>query len=179
MSMRTKFYGLRSTYAEDVICYTEGASTITGLLNQRLRWKKGRFDTFVKYRRMFFSLHKKHNKVLSWFVLPLAVLAELQLLFEPIAITILLVYSFISYDYVSIALGTLFVAVTYVVVSLFGRDFKPSLLLAYPFTWPLFYVLVWVEYTVLLRSIWMSLRGESVEWQHWERKGVETGEVQS
>lgn len=54
MSMRLKFNGVTSTYAENVICYTEGASEIFGLLNQRLRWKKGRFDTFIKYRRMFF-----------------------------------------------------------------------------------------------------------------------------
>lgn len=172
MSMRTKFYGLKSAYAEDAVCYTEGASTITGLMNQRLRWKKGRFDTFVKYRRMFFSGDKRHKKTLGWFVLPFSLLAELQLLFEPIAITILVTYSFISFDYVSLALGTLFIAATYLVVGLFGKEFKPGLLLRYPFTWPLFYVLVWVEYVVLLKSIWMSLRGEEITWQSWERRGV-------
>ena len=46
MSMRTKYYGMRSVYAEDVICYTEGASSYLGLINQRLRWKKGRIEHF-------------------------------------------------------------------------------------------------------------------------------------
>ncbi len=174
ISMRTKYFGLKSCYAEDVVCYTEGASTIHGLMNQRLRWKKGRFDTFVKYRRMFFSNDKRHGRMLSWFVLPFSVLAELQLLFEPIAATLLITYSIISSDYVSLALGTLFVAVTYVVVGLFSREFKPKLILMYPFTWPLFYFLVWIEYCVLIRSLVMSLRGEEVEWQRWDRQGIDT-----
>lgn len=177
MSMRTKYYGLKSIYAEDVVCYTEGASTINGLINQRLRWKKGRFDTFVKYRRMFFSGDKHHRKTLGWFILPFSLLAELQLLFEPIAISILLTYSFISFDYASLALGTLFIAATYLVVAIFGREFKPSLLFAYPFTWPLFYLLVWVEYVVLVRSLWMSLRGEKIVWQDWDRRGVEVEKI--
>lgn len=174
MSMRTKYYGLKSCYAEDVICYTEGASTVIGLINQRLRWKKGRFDTFVKYRRMFFSGDKRHRKTLGWFVLPFSLLAELQLLFEPIAISLLITYSVIADDYVSLALGTLFVSVTYMVVSIFSREFKPMLLLLFPVTWPLFYFLVWVEYLALVKSIVMSLRGQEVEWQHWNRQGIDS-----
>lgn len=173
MSMRIKYNGLKSCYAEDVICYTEGASTIHGLVNQRLRWKKGRFDTFVKYRSMFFSGDKRHRKALGWFVLPFSMLAEAQLLFEPIAFTLLLTYSIISSDFVSLALGTLFVAVTYIVVGFFSREFKPGLILLYPFTWPLFYFLVWVEYIVLIRSLGMSLRGEEITWQRWDRQGVD------
>ena len=93
MSMRTKFHGLKSLYAEDVLCYTEGASNYMGLLNQRLRWKKGRFDTFIAYRQIFFSWKRHHNKPLSWFVLPYALIAELQLLLEPIGVTLLATYS--------------------------------------------------------------------------------------
>ena len=173
LSMRTKFYGLKSHYAEDVICYTEGASTITGLINQRLRWKKGRFDTFVKYRRLFFSGDKRHKKTLGWFVLPFSLLAELQLFFEPIAISLLITYSFISGDYVSIAFGILFIALTYLVVGLFSGELQTKLILLYPFTWPLFYFLVWVEYVVLVKSLVMSLRGEEIEWQSWQRQGIE------
>lgn len=109
MSLRTRYHGLHSVYMEDVVSYTEGASTLRGLINQRLRWKKGRFDTFIKYRRMFFSLDKRHNRFLSWFILPYSLLSELQLLFEPIGLTLLVAYSVISGDYLSFALGSLFV----------------------------------------------------------------------
>ncbi len=173
MSMRTRYHGLRSVYAEDVVCYTEGASTVTGLLNQRLRWKKGRFDTFGKYRRFFFSRDPRHNKALAWFVMPYALLAELQLLFEPIGFALLFTYSFLSGDFISIALGLLFVFITYIVVGLFSQDgINFKLIASFPFTWPLFYFLVWVEYVVLLKSLAMITRGDDIQWQRWERKGV-------
>lgn len=173
MSMRTRFFGLKSVYAEDVICYTEGASTVKGLLNQRLRWKKGRFDTFAKYRALFFSTKKHHNKFLGWFILPLALLAEIQLLFEPIGIMLLLTYSFLSGDYISLTLGMGFIFMSYLAASVFVEQKSFKTLWWFPFTWPLFYLLVWIEYMVLLRSFFMFIRGSEIAWQRWQRKGVE------
>jgi poly-beta-1,6-N-acetyl-D-glucosamine synthase len=174
MSLRTKYYGMKSVYAEDVICYTEGAATIRGLLNQRLRWKKGRFDAFGKYRRVFFSFDRRHNKWLGWFVMPYALLSELQLLFEPIGIALLLTYSFLSGDFISLTLGILFIFITYLVVSLFSHQkIRWGLLLSFPFTWPLFYFLVWVEYVALIKSLVMIARGEEIEWQRWNRQGIQ------
>jgi cellulose synthase/poly-beta-1,6-N-acetylglucosamine synthase-like glycosyltransferase len=176
MSMRTKYHGLRSIYAEDVICYTEGASSYMGLINQRLRWKKGRFDTFIRYRRMFFSTHKNHNKFLGWFILPLALMSEAQLLLEPIGATLLITYSIISGEYVSLALSMLFVGISYLVVALFGTRLSAweriRLLLLLPVTWPLFYMMVWIEFHALTRGAHMVLRGDTLEWQSWQREGI-------
>lgn len=176
MSMRTKYHGLRSIYAEDVICYTEGAGSYLGLINQRLRWKKGRFDTFLHYRQMFFSLEKGHNKFLAWFILPFALFAELQLLLEPIGATLLVTYSIVSGEYVSLALSMLFVGISYLVVALFGTNLslkqRLQLLLLWPITWPLFYLVVWIEFHALLRSTHMVLRGDTLEWQKWHREGI-------
>jgi cellulose synthase/poly-beta-1,6-N-acetylglucosamine synthase-like glycosyltransferase len=176
MSMRTKYHGLKSIYAEDVICYTEGAATYGGLISQRLRWKKGRFDTFIRYRRMFFSRAKHHNRVLGWFILPFALLSEVQLLLEPIGITLLVTYSIISGEYVSLALSMLFVGISYFIVAVFGERLtlqeRLRLLVLYPFTWPLFYLIVWIEFHALLRSLHMGLRGDELEWQKWDREGI-------
>jgi biofilm PGA synthesis N-glycosyltransferase PgaC len=174
MSLRTRFYGLHAVYAEDVVCYTEGASTLIGLINQRLRWKKGRINTFGKYRQMFFSTNKNHPRWLTLFVLPYSLLGEFQLFFEPIGIMFLISYSFISGDYLSLGMGVLFIFVMYLVVALFNQktvDIK--LLLKFPFTWPLFYFTTWVEYVTLLKSLKLTLRGNDIVWQRWERKGVE------
>ncbi len=179
MSMRTKFHGLRSIYAEDVLCYTEGASNYSGLINQRLRWKKGRFDTFLRYRRLFFSWERRHNKFLTWFVLPFAAFAEIQLLLEPIGVTLLLVYSLLAGEFVSLALSMLFVGISYMVVACFGGRLslkeRAELLLLFPLTWPLFYMVVWIEFQALLRGIHMVVRGDELEWQQWKREGVEKG----
>lgn len=173
MSMRLRFNGIKCTYAENVLCYTEGASTVMGLIRQRLRWKKGRFDTFLKYRRMFASFEKNHNKFLTFIVLPFSMLAEIQLLFEPIAISLLLAYSFISGDYLSLALGALFIFVIYFVNALFSENRTKLYLLPLFFvTWPLFYFLVWIEYIALVKSLALLIRGEDVVWQKWDRVGL-------
>lgn len=176
MSMRTKYHGLISVYAEDVICYTEGAATYQGLISQRLRWKKGRFDTFIQYRRMFFSWTRRHNLFLSWFVLPFSLFAEIQLLLEPIGITLLVTYSLVSGEFVSLALSMLFVGISYFVLALFGNRLslkeRAELILLWPVTWPLFYLLVWIEFNALLRSTHMVMRGDELEWQKWQREGL-------
>jgi hypothetical protein len=46
------------------------------------------------------------------------------------------------------------------------------LLVLYPFTWPLFYLIVWIEFHALLRSLHMGLRGDELEWQKWDREGI-------
>jgi poly-beta-1,6-N-acetyl-D-glucosamine synthase len=172
-SMRVRASGMKSAYAENVVCYTEGADNFLGLINQRLRWKKGRLDTFIRYRRLFFSTEKKHNKFLSWFVLPYALLAEIQLLFEPISIALLISYSIFSGDYVSLSLGVMFIFIIYIVSSLFTKErVNPSILVLFPFTWAFFYILMWVEYLALIQGAFMILRGKNVQWQNWQRKGV-------
>lgn len=175
MSLRIRFFGHNCTYGEDVVCYTEGASNIKGLINQRLRWKKGRFDTFIKYRRLFFSLSKHHNYFLAFFILPFSMLAELQLFFEPIAIALLITYSIVSGDFLSITLGSLFIFTIYLVNAFFSHEgLNLKLLILFFFTWPLFYLLVWIEYIALLKSSKMLIRGDDIEWQKWQRTGVET-----
>ena len=176
MSMRVKFFGLKSIYAEDVICYTEGATSYFSLINQRLRWKKGRFDAFIRYREMFFSLNKKHNKWLCWFILPFALLSEIQLLLEPIGVTLLITYSFIANEYVSLFFSMLFVGIPYFVVAIFGKHMsfwrRIGLVLLWPITWPLFYIVVWVEFHAILRGLSMIIRGDNLEWQKWNREGI-------
>jgi poly-beta-1,6-N-acetyl-D-glucosamine synthase len=173
MSMRTKYAGFKSAYAENVVCYTEGASDILGLISQRVRWKKGRFDTFWKYKKIFFSTSDKHNTWLTFFILPYSILAEFQLFFEPISIAILITYTIIASEYLSLTIGLLFIFEVYFVACIFGDEkIKWWKLLSFPFTWILFYFLVWIEYLSLLKSIAMTIHGQEIEWQNWNRKGL-------
>lgn len=173
MTLRFRYFGYHCTYGENVICYTEGASDIAGLISQRKRWSKGRMDTFINYRHMFFSKDKRHNKALTHLILPYAVLSELQLLVEPISIALLLTYSFIGLDFLSLAIGVFSVSILYLVNALFnGRRVDLRLIFLFPFTWPLFYFLIWVEFVAHLSSIGMVLRGEEIVWQSWQRKGI-------
>lgn len=173
MSMRTRFHGYDCTYAEDVVCFTEGASDLKSLISQRVRWKKGRFDTFSKYRSMFFSTDEKHSFFLSFFVLPFSLLAEVQLIFEPMALAILAIYSIVTREFLSLAIGIFFILIVYVATSLFSNSRpRPLMILFFPFTWPLFYFLDWVEFMALWKSVKMMLRGQEVVWQKWNRQGI-------
>jgi cellulose synthase/poly-beta-1,6-N-acetylglucosamine synthase-like glycosyltransferase len=173
MSMRTRFHGYKCTYAEDVVCYTEGASDINGLIAQRVRWKKGRLDTFRKYKSMFFSTEDRHNTFLSFFVLPFSILAEVQLLFEPIAIAIFIAYCIVTSEFLSLAIGLLFILLVFVAVSFFHNSRpRPLLVLTFPFVWPVFYMLDWIEFLSLYKSLKMIRSGKDVEWQQWNRQGL-------
>jgi len=46
--------------------------------------------------------------------------------------------------------------------------------LLFPGTWILFYFLVWVEFNALVSTIVLTLRGEEITWQKWERKGIKS-----
>ncbi|QQS19524.1 glycosyltransferase [Candidatus Saccharibacteria bacterium] len=175
MSMRTRANGHNAVYADDALCYTEGASTIMGLIKQRTRWKRGRFEAFGRYKKLFLSTKMHHNKWMTWFILPFALLAEIQLLFEPIGVTLLLIYSYITGDYSSLLLGALFMGIMYLVVGLMTEKAKNWWIVPLaPFTWMIFYILVWVEYMALLKSIASLIRAEGLTWQRWQRKGIST-----
>lgn len=171
MSMRTKLHGMKSTYAEDVICYTEGASDVNSLVAQRIRWKKGRLDTFKKYRSMFFSTEDHHNIFLSFFVLPFSLLTEITLVFEPIAVAIMVAFVMISSEYLSLALGICYIFLAFVAVPTFHSRPRSHYLFYFPF-WPLFYFLDWIEFVSLYKSIKMIRQGQDVEWQRWDRQGI-------
>lgn len=172
-SMRTKLYGLKSVYAEDVVAFTEGASDLKGLFKQRLRWKKGRFDTFGKYKSLFFSTNKNHSKFLSWVILPYALFGELQMLFEPMFFALIWAYTLVSGDYLSIGLSSLFIFFTFISACLFGdRKTNKLYVLYFPAYWLLFYALVGVEFLALVKSLELVLGHQDVVWQNWQRKGI-------
>lgn len=50
--------GMKIVYASDALVFTEGTVDIRGLIKQRLRWKRGRFETFFTHRNLFFSTQK-------------------------------------------------------------------------------------------------------------------------
>lgn len=173
-SMRTQMHGLHSIYAEDVVVYTEGASDIRSLYNQRLRWKKGRMDTFWQYRKLFFSRKKKHSTFLSWVVLPYAVLSEAQLLVEPVFFAVVWTYTLLTGDFLSVGLSSLFIFFTFLTSLVFGAHKQRAYyLLLFPAFWLLFYILVSVEFFALLQTIELIFQGRDIKWQKWERKGVQ------
>jgi len=174
LSVRIQAAGMRIVYAADAVIYTEGAGDIKGLMKQRLRWKRGRFQTFNEHRSLFFSPRKRHNKLLTFTILPLALFGELQLFLEVMFVIFLYVYSYLVKDYSSFISGII------VVSSMFFVQFsnektkinRAYFYLAAPIGWLLFYVSSIVEYYALVSSIWLTLTKKETKWQKWKRQGV-------
>jgi len=174
LSMRIQAAGMRIVYAHDAFVFTEGAVTLTGLMKQRLRWKRGRFETLVEHRYMFFSRQKEHNKILTWFILPLTMLGEFQLGLEMIFLVFLYIFSFITSDFTSFFSGIIVVSSMFLIQVFFDnhRDKTVSFLLLAPIGWLLFYVSTFVETSALFRALIGYIRKTEITWQKWDRQGV-------
>lgn len=174
LSVRMQDAGMKIEFASEAFVYTEGASDLQSLKKQRLRWKRGRFQTFYQHLHMFFSTKKHHNKVLTWVIMPLAMLQELQLLLEIPFIIFLYIFSIVNSDFSSFLTGILVVGMMFVVQFTFydKSTRKASFIALAPIGWLLFYTATYVETWALVKSIEAFLFGKEVTWQRWERKGV-------
>jgi cellulose synthase/poly-beta-1,6-N-acetylglucosamine synthase-like glycosyltransferase len=174
LSTRLQYYGYKIRYAADSVVYTEGPSDFKGLFNQRLRWKYGRLLTFYKYRSLFFSLDKRHNFYLSFFILPLTLFAEVLLFFEFIMLAIFYTYTFYTSDYTSLVfvITLLTIIITIQIISDPKSKHHLNLLILAPIAWLLLYVMDFVEYQALIRSIKRLITKKQLLWQRWNRKGV-------
>lgn len=174
LSVRIQAAGMKIAYASDALVYTEGAVSVSDLIKQRLRWKRGRFQTFAEHRNMFFSTRKHHNKILTWGMFPLAIFGEAQLICELFFITFLYVYSYLTHDFSSFISGIIVVSVMFFVQIIFDDSStkKISFILLAPIGWLLFYLSTYVEFSALVRSLWGALRKQDIAWQKWKRNGV-------
>ncbi len=175
LSVRIQKAGLKIVYAADALVYTEGADEVKGLLSQRLRWKRGRFETFNQNLDLFFSLKKHHGKILSWIILPFSYFGELQLGLEIFFLSFLYVYSYLISDFSSFISGIIVVSMMFF-VQMFFDDARikkgASFYMLLPIGWLLFYFVTFVEFNALIKSISGMVRRREVKWQKWVRKGV-------
>lgn len=176
LSVRIQKAGMKIVYAAEAVVYTEGAATFKGLAAQRLRWKRGRFQTFYEHRHLFFSNKQWHNKILSWLVLPLAIFGDIQLFFEVFFLLFLYVYSYVTQDYSSFVSGIIVVSSMFFVQLWDDKRMKKGdalqLYLLAPIGWLLFYVTTVVEYRALVKAVWGIMMKEQITWQKWKRVGI-------
>jgi cellulose synthase/poly-beta-1,6-N-acetylglucosamine synthase-like glycosyltransferase len=176
LSVRIQKAGMKIAYAADAIVYTEAANTFKGLAAQRLRWKRGRFQTFFEHRNLFFSEKKIHNKFLTWLILPLAIFGDFQLFFEVFFLAFLYIYSFITHDFSSFISGIIVVSSIFFVQIWDDKTLKKkslvSLYLLAPIGWLLFYVTTIIEYQALIKSVTGLITGKELVWQKWNRTGI-------
>lgn len=172
-----EYYGnknYRIQYAANCLTYTEHVLSLGALIKQRFRWKYGRFQTLLKYQSMFFSRSRKYDKKLTWIQFPYALIGEFVLLLEPLLIGYILALTIIYADTTSLAWAYLIVT-SFVFLMLLGEHTetcktKITLSLFLPFVYILMYILAFVEFMALFKSIKQSkkLFNRTMEKSSWE-----------
>ena len=161
-------------YAPDATVFTEGPSDLKSLCLQRLRWKYGRILTFLKFRKLFFSIDRDHNKFLTIFVLPITLYCEALLILAPF-----LLIAFYAYALTTGGLNALaYVVVSGAIVTLLqivsdrNARYHRNLLVLAPVAWAVFYCVDAIEYQALMRSLYRLAVKQGPSWQRWQRRGV-------
>jgi poly-beta-1,6-N-acetyl-D-glucosamine synthase len=163
-------------YGDNVVAHTESVFSVKDLIKQRERWKWGRCQTFMKNLEMFFSNDKKYTKSLTWFYLPFAIYGDIAYLFEPILLAYVLFVSIYFKDPLTI-ISAWIVITTYVILNIISEDTysileRAKLSLFAPLMYFLFYILSFVEYVALIKSLFRintlkeSLNDDKCGWTH-------------
>ncbi|MFT5521521.1 MAG: biofilm PGA synthesis N-glycosyltransferase PgaC [Enterobacterales bacterium] len=175
MSTRILAHGYKTRYAADAVVHTEGPSDLNGLFNQRLRWKYGRILTFIKHRRLFFSSKKIHHPYLTFLLLPLAVYAEITLLFEGVLLAIFYGYTIYANDYMPLIFVIIFISsiISLQIIYDSCSRFHSNLFILAPVAWLIFYIIDIVEFQALVRSLNKLWKRENLQWQKWVRVGLD------
>ena len=176
MSMRILAAGHKTRYASNAVTYTEGPSRWRCLFNQRLRWRFGRFQTFIKYQKLFFSRQQGHNRYFTMLLLPIALYAELALLFQGFFLAFFYSYTFVTHDYWPVVFVMGFMTLMVILQVIFDNKsrFHLNLLLLAPVAWIVFYVIDIIEFQALFRSLKRLIKQQGLEWQRWSRVGIIT-----
>ncbi len=173
LSLKSRKVGMNIVFADDAIVYTEGASTMDGLIKQRSRWKIGWFQTIYEHSEFIFSFKKEHNKLLTWVMIPFAYFGNVQLIFEPWFIIFLYFYSYSIQDFSPFIAWISIEAVMMFFIMIVERKWiKFRMLGLIPIIWVLFYITSYVEYRSLLATISRYITKKEAKWQKWERTGI-------
>ena len=170
----------RIHYAADVLAYTEHVLKFRSLVNQRFRWKYGRFQTLLKHTELFFNRSHKYDKRLTWYQLPYALVGEFVLLLEPFLVGYIL-FVVLRYADLTSLLSVYVIVTSFIFLILLGEEserfrVKLGLALLLPLTYLLMYILTAVEFLALIKSARKSRQLFKREmhkssWEHVERSG--------
>lgn len=166
----------RVIYGADVLTYTESVLNISELIRQRYRWKWGRSQTFLKNLNLFFNRDKRFNKGLTFVFLPYAIFSDIAYFLEPIFITFILYIVFI-YGSIFTLITTLVVISAYIILNILleptiTKNDKIKYCLIAPTMYFFFYLLSFVEYVSLIRTLFnLPTLRESISknissWEH-------------
>ncbi|BAN03888.1 glycosyltransferase [Ilumatobacter coccineus] len=170
-SLQLRDAGLGLVYADDAVCITEGAADLSGLRNQRRRWRFGAFFCFGAHRRLFLD-RRRGNRSLGFYELPSSLLGYVQILLYPLVFAVAFILPIHTGQYLYFYLVLLSVPANFAVVF-----YASGTLRKYAKYLPVLIVLMCVTMAVEHLMMWSALAryltGNDVSWTNWTRQGVD------
>ena len=171
LSIRVQQAGYKIAYAQNAIVYTEVPITFRALLKQRKRWTFSRFVTFKRYKSMVFSLDSKHNKVLTWLVMPLIIFNDWLYIVKMILKFGLYVIAIATGSYQVLTMLILLSMVITAIPLFQDKSYRMYLFLT-PLSWLLSFISAYVEMYASASSIRSLLSNREVTWGEQQRRGA-------
>lgn len=169
ISMRIKAKGYQVAYVDRAMCITEGATSLRGLLNQRIRWRHGFIACSL--RRREFAWSTKKGKYLSYIDFPLAIIGIIELLLYPFILSLLVQQLMLQLAWPIFILS--YSLLVFVLLLLGGlrseAKIPPGKALLMPIALSAIAVL---EYVALLVSLYRTLLRKETTWTVWRRTGA-------
>ncbi len=173
-SLKLKSIGSKIVYIEDAICYTEGASTINGLINQRTRWRHGFLQCILK--RKNFILNRKKGIYLTYIEFPLALWGIIDILLYPLFLSLILIASFNSGSLINIFLFYIVMPYAFFLISEPGKEpekFKKKNQYIQMFMIPIMFTVVnIIEFIALMKALYRLFTRRETSWTNWTRVGI-------
>lgn len=169
ISMRIKAKGYQVAYVDRAICITEGATSLRGLLNQRIRWRHGFIACSL--RRREFAWSTKKGRYLSFVDYPLAIIGIIELLLYPFILALLLEQLIFHLAVPILILSYSLLVFVLLLLSGLRNEAKipPKKALLMPVALSAIAVL---EYIALLVSLYRILMQKETAWTVWRRTGA-------
>lgn len=172
LSLRIQRAGMRIFYAHDAIVYTEGPMSIGTLAKQRLRWKRGYFESMALYLSCCFS-RTLTNKRFFWFTLPMTIIQVIEFFLSACGTLLIWWYCLGAFNFQPVLTTVLLTGGLYsILFSLDPYERRFSSFALVPIAWFLFYIIVIVEVYAILKSLSTLIFRQKVTWQRWQRQGV-------
>lgn len=169
ISMRIKAKGHQVAYVDTAICITEGATTLRGLLNQRVRWRHGFIDCTIRRREFVWSTRK--GKYLSYIDFPLSIIGIFEVLIYPFII-LFLMQQIVAYLFAPVLILS-YLLVVFVLLLLSGLRTEAKISPSKAFLMPIaLSIIAILEYIALLISLYRTIRRKKTTWTVWRRTGV-------
>ncbi len=171
LSIRVQQAGYRIEYCPDAIVYTEVPDTLSGLAKQRKRWTFSRFMTFKRYRSMIFSHERKHNKILTWIVMPLIIFNDWLYIAKMLLKIGLYIAAVVTGSYQVLVMLILLSMIITAIPLFQDKSYRVYLLLT-PLSWLLSFVSAGIEMYASANAIRNLLGNKQATWHPQQRKGV-------